>query len=176
MQSIFITQLSHQTNICIKFYRAIIIWLHSHTNQTHSNHHYIYIYIYIYIYSEIDLQQLDHNKYIVWYCFIKILLGIKNTIYHATRYISTVVVVVAIYMRLPRMKHDIQGLNSNDENNYLVLQAIHFLYFTFLYPHLYSCVTFLNYVFHIKKTSFPLIAIMTHTHIIITWGVVDDTC
>ena len=63
-------------------------------------------------------------------------------------------------MRLTRMKQDIQGLNLNDGNNYLVLKAIYFLYIAFFYTfNIYSYVILYTLYSHIKKTSFPLIAI-----------------
>ena len=68
-------------------------------------------------------------------------------------------------MRLTRMKQDIQGLNLNDGNNYLVLKAIHFLYVTFFYTtNILFLRYILDYVFDIKKTSFPLIAIIAHIY------------
>ena len=63
-------------------------------------------------------------------------------------------------MRLTRMKQDIQGLNLNDGNNYLVLKAIYFLCMAFSIPSI-SIPTLYFYTLHshIKKTSCTLITI-----------------
>ena len=78
-------------------------------------------------------------------------------------------------MRLRRMKQDIQGLNLNDGNNYLVLKAIYFLYIAFFLYLQYLFLRYtLDYVFDIKKTSFPLIAIIANIYS--DDDVVDSTC
>ena len=78
-------------------------------------------------------------------------------------------------MRLRRMKQDIQGLNLNDGNNYLVLKAIYFLYIAFLLYLQYLFLRYtLDYVFDIKKTSFPLIAMIANIYS--DDDVVDSTC
>ena len=63
-------------------------------------------------------------------------------------------------MRLTRMKQDIQGLNLNDGNNYLVLKAIYFLYMAFSIPSIsVPALYFYTLHSHIKKTSYTLITI-----------------